>query len=636
MPLQLETSDLDPSSRLVVNSIQIRTFLALVQEGSVTRIAQRFGLSHSTVSAHAKAMGEEFSVPLFRRVRAGIVVTPEGLNVYQILRPLIERLDRSLDIVAGAFPPGSNRKPPTVLLHAGFPGAPLDLAPSLAGWHGSTDFQLFPTYDPKDASAALRAGFFSIPDDGDLIQVRDRWVLVQGVPQQQGWVSQPVNPGSLAGRDIIVPALPEALHGPLNSLAERARINLEWSGEPLHELLAGLGQERNFAILIPTSLLNPALAQHFSCGWLSETTFDPVLSIWSARGHAHEAQELASVLREQLSEPAVSASLSAAFSGEIPNERLSLKHCRSFVALYEEGNVHKAADRMCIVQPAMTVRLQNIEDQLGGPLFERVRHGLEANPRADVLYGLLRPLLNDLNLAIQQLRAPVSRQVRRLKVGLIPALDDESSTAVCFADGLQAWLGLHNESEVQVAEGYSPTLLQWLRTRKIDFALVDRYVNDDQIAFHCLAEDSMAVVTNSDTGLLPEGPIALADIVHLPLVLPSSRHGLRALLLEHLQGRNLTLKPRMEVDSMAAALSLVKIGGYATILPTNALKASKDRRHLSVHEIRDPQIVRAICLAHRRDGPFSDAARSFVDNLRKSFAPRERAPGTAAADLVTV
>lgn len=634
MPLQFETSDLDPSSRLVVNSIQIRTFLALVQEGSVTRIAQRFGLSHSTVSAHAKAVGEEFSVPLFRRVRAGIVVTQEGLNVYQRLRPLIERLDRSLDIVAGALVPVSNRKPPSVMLHSGFPGAPLDLAPSLAGWTNSPDFQLFPTYEAKDASAALQAGFFNIPDEGDLVQVRDRWVLVQGGPQQ-GWLSQPVNPASLAGKEIIVPALPEGLHSLLNSLAERARINLEWLGEPLHELLAGFGQERNFAILIPTSLLNPALVQHFSCAWLTETPFDPVLSIWSARGYAREAQELASVLREHLSESAVSASMNAAVPGETLNERLSLKHCRSFVALYEEGNVRKAADRMCIVQPAMTVRLQNIEDQLGGPLFERVRHGLEANEKANSLYGMLRPLLNDLNLAIQQLRAPVSRQVRRLKVGLIPALDDESSTAVCFANGLQAWLGLHNESEVQVAEGYSPTLLQWLRNRKIDFALVDRDLHDDQIAFHCLAEDSMAVVTNSDMGLLPEGPIALSDIVHLPLVLPSSRHGLRALLLEHLQGRNLALKPRMEVDSMAAALSLVKIGGYATILPTNALKASKDRRHLSVHEIRDPQIVRAICLAHRRDGPFSDAARSFVDNLRKSFAPRERVPGMIGTSLVT-
>jgi DNA-binding transcriptional LysR family regulator len=633
--MQFETSDQDPSSRLVVNSIQIRTFLALVQEGSVTRIAQRFGLSHSTVSAHAKAIGEEFGVPLFRRVRAGIVVTPEGLNVYQRLRPLIELLDRSLDIVAGSGAQSSHRKPPTVLLHSGFPGAPLDLAPSLAGWPGSTKFQLFPTYDEKGDSAALRAGFFSIPDDGDLVQIRDRWVLVQGGPQQ-GWIPQPVDPASLAGREIIVPALPESLHGALNSLAERARINLEWLGEPLHELLAGFGQERNFAILVPTSLLSPALVQHFSCAWLSETPFDPILSVWSARGYPNEAKELATVLSELLSEPAVAASMNAVIPSEVLNERLSLKHCRSFVALYEEGNVRKAADRMCIVQPAMTVRLQNIEDQLGGPLFERVRHGLEANPKADVLYGILRPLLNDLNLAIQQLRAPVSRQVRRLKVGLIPALDDESSTAVCFADGLQSWLGLHSESEVQVVEGYSPTLIQWLRTRKIDFALVDRFLHDDQLAFHCLAEDSMAVVTNSGTGLLPEGPIALADIVHLPLVLPSSRHGLRALLVEQLQGRNLALKPRMEVDSMAAALSLVKIGGYATILPTNALKASKDRRHLSVHEIRDPHIIRAICLAHRRDGPFSDAARSFVDNLRRAFAPRDLVPETGAAHWATV
>jgi DNA-binding transcriptional LysR family regulator len=68
---------------------QLRTFIAVVQEGHLTRAAKRLHLSQPAVSAHIKALEDELSVALFARTPKGMKLTPEGeilkANALQVL-----------------------------------------------------------------------------------------------------------------------------------------------------------------------------------------------------------------------------------------------------------------------------------------------------------------------------------------------------------------------------------------------------------------------------------------------------------------------------------------------------------------------------------------------------------------------
>jgi len=222
--------------------------------------------------------------------------------------------------------------------------------------------------------------------------------------------------------------------------------------------------------------------------------------------------------------------------------------------------------------------------------------------------------------AVRSLREPLGGRSRRLRLGLIPALDAESETAEYFADALDRWSGRHPEIVVQVLEAYSGKLLQWLAAGRIDFALIDRIVDNPDFTFEMIAEDRMAVVVDSAAELLSPGPVTLADVSRLPLVLPSSRHGLRSILMPQLRKAGLELKPRIEVDSMATAISLVKMGRYATILPVGAIYKSSDRRRLSIHEICQPEILRSICLVQPRNELSDGAMHDFIAELRLAFS----------------
>jgi DNA-binding transcriptional LysR family regulator len=623
---------------------QIETFLALVEEGSMTRASRRLAIGRSTLSAHIKSLAEEFNQRLFVRIRGGLSFTPAGIEAYAQFRPLMLRAGYCL----AHFHSDNSAFPKYVYatVPAGFPGALIDQAIGYAGTITASRSAtwLSPAYRNATSTDedSLVISFLDSQSANDVrgpgARIRDRWVVVRADPKV-GWSKKAIPLSDLAGLTITVPKLPEEQLAVLLTLAETTKSRLDFSSLEIHQLFADASQNRHFCLVMPAGLLNPALvSDHFACAVLEESEFDPAIVI-TGLDHERIATDMAEGFANLLSGLLAERHPGHAEGG---HERLSLKYCRSFIALYEEKSVRQAAQRLCIVQPALTVQLHGLEEMLKVPLFARSHRGLQPNTEGEKLYSLLKPLLAQFGCAIRSLREPLGGSPRRLRLGLIPAVDAESEIAEIFAGALDRWSSKHPEVIVQVLDSFSPKLLKWLTSGRIDFALIDRIAEHPDMSVERVAEDRMAVIVERSSGLLPPGPVTLADVGKLPLVLPSGRHGLRSLLSRHARKAGFDLTPRIEVDSMAAAISLVKMARYATILPVGAVYKSRERRRLSIHEISDPQIVRDICLAQMRNESRDTVTQDFIAELRAAFshagefrdeAPRIAGNGSEVADV---
>ncbi len=78
---------------------QIRTFVAVAEEGHLTRAARRLNTSQPSVSAHIKALEQEFGITLFERSKKGMHLTPQGKI---LLEKAISVLDTSRDLESQA------------------------------------------------------------------------------------------------------------------------------------------------------------------------------------------------------------------------------------------------------------------------------------------------------------------------------------------------------------------------------------------------------------------------------------------------------------------------------------------------------------------------------------------------------
>ena len=143
---------------------------------------------------------------------------------------------------------------------------------------------------------------------------------------------------------------------------------------------------------------------------------------------------------------------------------IELRLLRSFVAIYESGTLSRAAERLACTQAAMSMRLKQIETEIGEPLFLRQHHRLEPTSRGAELYARTLGVLAAYDEMISATRSGRPRE--RLRLG-VP--DDY---ALGILPRALARLGPDSGYEIEIVCDLSGNLAAAIQRSQIDLALV--------------------------------------------------------------------------------------------------------------------------------------------------------------------
>lgn len=84
---------------------------------------------------------------------------------------------------------------------------------------------------------------------------------------------------------------------------------------------------------------------------------------------------------------------------------MSLAQIRYFVAVAEEANVGRAAQRLRVAQPPVSRQIRALEEEIGTPLFRRTPRGMTLLPPGRVFLDHAREILAGLDRAVVAARA---------------------------------------------------------------------------------------------------------------------------------------------------------------------------------------------------------------------------------------
>ena len=99
---------------------------------------------------------------------------------------------------------------------------------------------------------------------------------------------------------------------------------------------------------------------------------------------------------------------------------MELRHLRYFVAVAEEGHVTRAAERLGIQQPPLSLQIRSLERELDVRLFVRKPRGMELTDAGRVLFEEVRGMLSGLTRAVDATRRTARGEQGRLTLGIAP------------------------------------------------------------------------------------------------------------------------------------------------------------------------------------------------------------------------
>jgi DNA-binding transcriptional LysR family regulator len=289
---------------------------------------------------------------------------------------------------------------------------------------------------------------------------------------------------------------------------------------------------------------------------------------------------------------------------------------RSFCEIARERSFTRAAARLALTQPALSLQMKALEEELGEPLLVRHRTRLQLTPAGELLYQHAQAVLASLEAA----HADITAFRKGLRGHVALATSDTNSTYI-LPEVLRQFRAGYPQVRIDIRDKMSSQVLQLVLDHEVDFGLATLPLLHPQVTTEMLFTREDVVICPPDSPLARESVVSLAQVSPYPLLALSRGSTSRQLLETAFQQAGVPMQVAMHLGSIEVIKRFVAIGLGLAIVPRVAV----------TDEVRTGQVVavpihglpvREIGLVERTGKRRSAAATTFLQLLRAYISRR--------------
>ena len=191
---------------------------------------------------------------------------------------------------------------------------------------------------------------------------------------------------------------------------------------------------------------------------------------------------------------------------------MELRHLRYFVAVAEEGNISRAAQRLHLTQPALSRQIKALEDEIGLCLLERKANSVQLTEPGQTLLREAREVLARADLALERVQA--SGTATHLRVGYAPSL-----TFGLLPIAIERFTQVHPRVRVEIWDLSSTQMLEGLQKGTLDLIVTGITDNTKGITWTQLHQQEIRVAVNRNHPLAKEKFVTPAQLNNQRLLL---------------------------------------------------------------------------------------------------------------------
>lgn len=247
---------------------------------------------------------------------------------------------------------------------------------------------------------------------------------------------------------------------------------------------------------------------------------------------------------------------------------MDLRRLKYFVTVVELGSFSKAAALLCISQPPLSQRIQELEHEMGGLLIDRRSRPLKTTVAGELIYQQAREILQRAERMQGYAQRMFNQEDNVIKIGFVSA-----NFHAHLASVVRRFMQMCPDVEVQIVEMNSVQQVEALRAGHIDVGIGRINVIADDIEQTTLYQEQLIAVLPQTNPLAQRGcavPLAAFSEGRFIVYTNQKRPSLADELLARLT--SLEVKPQriIEVEQYDSALLLIASGYGMTVAPASA------------------------------------------------------------------
>lgn len=197
---------------------------------------------------------------------------------------------------------------------------------------------------------------------------------------------------------------------------------------------------------------------------------------------------------------------------------MELRQLQYFLTVSEELNFSRAAERLRITQPPLSLQIQNLEKELGFPLFHRTNRHVELSDAGRLFAEEVRKILMHLEKATQSARRTHEGEIGSLTVGFVGSATYDILPAV-----LREFRQLYPDVHVDLLEMSTPAQIAALSEGEIDIGVLRPPIPNEMLCTEIVSTVPCILAVPKRHPLTEMGNLSVSDLSRYPFVMLSRK-----------------------------------------------------------------------------------------------------------------
>ncbi len=293
---------------------------------------------------------------------------------------------------------------------------------------------------------------------------------------------------------------------------------------------------------------------------------------------------------------------------------MEMSQLEFLLKVVEEGSFSKAAQRVYRTQPAISIAIRRLEEEVGAPLLDRAQKTPTLTEAGQIIHEYAQRII-----ALRDQARATLENLKKLEQGCVRIGSNESTSLYLLPEVLLIFRERHPKVKVEIFRHVSEKLPHEVLDRKVDFALMAHEPSENELQAFPIFKDELILIMNPKHPLSKQESVTVKELGKESFLAHNVQTASRKKVVETFAKTNTPLNITLELDTVETIKRFVRKELGLALVPRMCVIEEIENGTLATIPVKGLTYSRTLWAVHRRGSAFSPATLAFL-KLLKSHA----------------